>query len=330
MMRDTHSMNTSRSIKSKADESDQSLSFLTLKHTRRSYAPRYWPSWAWLLLLRLMAALPLAWSRAVGAALGLLMMVTNEKRRKIARINLEMCFPKLSLHERERLLRRHYIVSGQSYFDLGYLAWASERRIVRKTHIRGLENYLSLRGRNVILLAPHCVGMNFGGSMVGRERATFSMVKLQRNPVVNWLLNQGRMRFGSFLLSRDQGLRPVIRGLKQGLVFYYLPDEDFGQRQSVFVPFFGVPTATLATLGRLARLTDALVVPCFTRLLPGGRGYEVILKPPLEDFPTGDRAHDAARMNEAIEEGLRHMPEQYLWTFKIFKTRPGRAPSPYG
>jgi lauroyl/myristoyl acyltransferase len=258
------------------------------------------------------------------------MMVSNAKRRKIARINLEMCFPKLSLREREHLLRRHFIVSGQSYFDLAYLAWASERRILRKTHNRGLEHYQDLHGRNVILLAPHCVGMNFGGSVIAHSRAQFSMVKLQRNPVVNWLLNRGRMRFGCFLLARQQGLRPVIRGLKQGLAFYYLPDEDFGQRQSVFVPFFGVPTATLATLGRLARLTDALVVPCFTRLLPGGRGYEVILKPPLEDFPNGDRLRDAARMNEVIEAGVRHMPEQYLWTFKLFKTRPGHAPSPYG
>jgi lauroyl/myristoyl acyltransferase len=138
------------------------------------------------------------------------------------------------------------------------------------------------------------------------------------------------MRFGCFLLSRTQGLRPVIRALKQGLVFMYSPDEDFGERQSVFVPFFGVPTATLTTLGRLAHMTNALVVPCFTRLLPGGRGYEVTLKPPLEDFPNGDRVRDAARMNEVLEEGLHTMPEQYLWTFKLFKTRPGQAPSPYG
>lgn len=323
-------MSPSRATKSKADSEDRPLSFLTLKHTKNSYAPRYWPSWLWLFLLRLIAVLPMSWSRALGAGLGLLMMVSNKKRRHIARINIEMCFPQMNLREREHLLRRHFIVSGQSYLDLAYLAWASKRRIRRKTHIRGLDHYHDLRGRNIILLAPHCVGMNFGGAVIAGERAQFSMVKLQRNPVVNALLNRGRMRFGCFLLSRQQGLRPVIRGLKQKLAFYYLPDEDFGERHSVFAPFFGVPTATLTTLGRLARLTDALVVPCFTHLLPGGRGYEVILKPPLEDFPTGDRARDAARMNQVIEEGLRPMPEQYLWTFKLFKTRPGHAPSPYG
>ncbi len=321
-------MNSTRQKKLKADTEIHSYSFLTLKLSQASFAPRYWPSWLWLFLLRICALLPLAWSRALGAGLGWLLMA-NKKRRRIARINLEMCFPKLSLRERERLLRRHFIVSGQAYFDLGFLAWASKRRIARKTHIRGLEHYRDLRGHNIILLAPHCVGMNFGGSVIAGERAQFSMVKLQRNPVVNWLLNRGRMRFGCFLFSRQQGLRPVIRGVKQGLAFYYLPDEDFGERHSTFVPFFGVPTATLTTLGRLARMTDALVVPCFTRLLPGGRGYEVILKPPMENFPQGDRTQDAARMNQTIEEGLRSMPEQYLWTFKLFKTRPGHAPSPY-
>lgn len=319
----------SRSTKAKADSRDPSLSFLKPNLTKNSFAPRYWPSWLWLFFLRFTALLPLAWSRALGAGFGLIMMA-NKKRKRIARINLEMCFPKLSPREREHLLRRHFIVSGQSYFDLAYLAFASERRILRKTHIRGLEQYHELRGRNIILLVPHCVGMNFGGAVMAHHRAQFSMIKLQDNPVVNWLLNRGRMRFGCFLLSRTQGLRPVIRALKQGLVFLYSPDEDFGERQSVFVPFFGVPTATLSTLGRLAHFTNALVVPCFTRLLPGGRGYEVILKPPLEDFPNGDRTRDAARMNAVLEEGLRPMPEQYLWTFKLFKTRPGQAPSPYG
>lgn len=310
-------------------QSDTGPAHYRPKLGRRSFAPVWWTSWLLIGLLRLSAFLPLRVSRVIGAMLGLLMYVLNAKRRRIARVNLELCFPEKTERARARLLRRHFVVKGQSYVDLGFLTWASERRILRKAHIRGLEHYRDLRGRSIILLAPHCVGMNFGGSMVSRERVTFSMIKLQRNPVVNWLLNRGRMRFGSFLFSRTQGLRPIIRGLKQELAFYYLPDEDFGQRQSVFVPFFGVPTATLATLGRLAHLTNALVVPCFTRLLPGGRGYEVILKPPLKNFPSGDRTRDAARMNEVIEAGLRSMPEQYLWTFKLFKTRPHGAPSPY-
>ncbi len=317
--------------KTDAPRTDSGTAFYRLKLGRKAFAPRWWPSWLLLLFLRLSALLPLRASRLLGATLGLLIYALNAKRRYIARVNLKLCFPDKSDAERARLLRRHFTVKGQSYLDTGFLAWASLQRIRRATHIRGLEHLRAARqrGRNVILLAPHFLGMNFAASVLAREHAEFSMMKLQRNAVVNWLLNKGRMRFGLKLLARTQGLRPVVRTLKEGLAFYYLPDEDFGPRHSVFAPFFGVPTATLTTLGRLAELTDAAVIPCFVRLLPRGRGYEIMLKAPLANYPRGDKQDDAARMNRALEDGIRTHPEQYMWTFKLFKTRPHGAPAPY-
>ncbi len=296
---------------------------------RKTFAPRWWPSWLLLLFLRLSAMLPLRVSRVFGALLGLLMYLFNAKRRRIARVNLGLCFPDKTDVERTRLLHRHFKVKGQSYVDLGFLLWASARRIERKTVVHGLEHVRVAkgRGRSVILLESHCVGMNVAPALLARHHPDVLMMKLQRNPVVNWLLNSVRARFGLRLITRAQGLRPAVRALKQGLVFHYLPDEDFGLRRSVFAPFFGVPTATLATLGRLAELTDAVVIPCFVRLSP--RGYEITLKAPLANFPRGDKQDDAARMNRALEDGIRTHPEQYMWTFKLFKTRPHGAPSPY-
>jgi lauroyl/myristoyl acyltransferase len=283
------------------------------------------------MFLRLLAALPLAVSRALGVALGEAIYWANAKRRRIARINLDFCFPELARRQKARLLRRHFRLLGQSYLDIAFLAWASEPRFASKMRLRGVEHLESAeaRGRRVILLAPHAVGMNVGGIVVSRHRPVFSMVKPQRSAVLNWLLHKVRSRYRAPLIARAQGLRPVLRALEDGKIFYYLPDEDFGPRRSVFAPFFGVSTATLPTLGRLATLSGADVIPCFTRLLPRGGGYEVILRPPLTDFPTDDRSADAARMNAALERGLRDMPEQYLWTFKLFKTRPNGAPSPY-
>jgi lipid A biosynthesis (KDO)2-(lauroyl)-lipid IVA acyltransferase len=305
--------------------------YYRLKLGRRSLAPEWWPSWLLLGLLRLIAFLPLRVSRVLGAILGLFIYMLNAKRRHIARVNLGLCFPEKSKSARARLLRRHFMVKGQSYVDLGFLTWASERRVRHHTHFRGLEqlHVAQERGKNVILLAPHCLGMNFAASVLAHQHTEFSMMKIQRNPVVNWLLNKSRMRFGLKLVARTQGLRPVVRALKQGLAFYYLPDEDFGPRHSVFAPFFGVPTATLTTLGRLADLTDAVVIPCFVRLLSRGRGYEVTLKPALADFPKRETQADAARMNRALEDGIRASLEQYMWTFKLFKTRPHGTPPPY-
>jgi Kdo2-lipid IVA lauroyltransferase/acyltransferase len=307
------------------------LNYYQNKLGKECFAPAYWPTWLVLLFLWVCVPLPLAMQRGLGAAFGLLMMTANTKRRRIAAINLGLCFPNLSSDQRRHMLRRHFVVKGQSYVDLGFLAWASRRRIQRKVRFSGMENYRAVidQGRNVIFLAPHCVGMNVGASVLAREHACFSMKKAQHNPLANWLLNKGRARFGLQLVLRDQGLRPVIRGVKQGISFYYLPDEDFGTRSSVFAPFFGVPRATLTTLGRLAHLTNAAVVPCFTRLLPGGRGYEVTLKPALTDFPSGDRLVDAARMNQEMELGIQAMPEQYMWTLRFFRTRPDNSPSLY-
>jgi Kdo2-lipid IVA lauroyltransferase/acyltransferase len=299
--------------------------------TRAWLRLRHWHLWLPLAGLRLLAFLPLSVLRGLGAAFGELMYWSNAKRRRIARVNLRLCFPDLSETARQRLLKRHYRVAGQSYLDVPFLAWASERRFQKKMQVHGFEHVQASldRGRRVILIAPHCLGMNVGGLVVGGRVPMFSMIKLQKSAFVNWLLNKVRTRYGVQLVAREQGLRPVLRGLNEQIVFYYLPDEDFGPKQSVFAPFFGMPTATLATLGRLAAHSNADVIPCFTRLLPRGRGYEITLKPALADYPTGERTVDAARMNQVFELGIREMPEQYMWTFKLFKTRPEGTPSPY-
>lgn len=299
--------------------------------TARDFTPGRWPACLMLGILRATEFVPLRVSRVFGLVLGFLMYATNAKRRRIARANLKLCFPNLGTSARRRILRRHFIAMGQSYLDLGLLAWASEGRLAETVRVVGLErlNDLTNQNRGVILVAPHCLGMNVAGVALAKHCRFFSMVKAQRNPLINWLLNKGRTRFGAAMLLRQAGLRPVLRGLHAGMVFYYLPDEDFGPRHSVFAPFFGVPAATLTTVGRLATLSRAAVIPCFSRLLPGGEGYEVTLDAPLEDFPTTSLENDTARINQVFERAIRGMPEQYMWTFKIFKTRPDSAPAPY-
>jgi Kdo2-lipid IVA lauroyltransferase/acyltransferase len=148
--------------------------------------------------------------------------------------------------------------------------------------------------------------------------------------VVNAVLLAGRTRFGrQRALARQQGVRAGLAAIKEHLPFYYLPDMDYGPRDSVFVPFFGVPAATVTGLARLARLARARVVPCVTRMLPGGAGYEVRCFAAWDDFPGDDPVADTRRMNAFIEERVREMPEQYFWTHKRFKTRPPGEPRWY-
>jgi KDO2-lipid IV(A) lauroyltransferase len=159
------------------------------------------------------------------------------------------------------------------------------------------------------------------------------MYSRQKNPLFDAFLREKRNRFGSVtLVSRQQGLRPVLRAMRKGLPLYYLPDMDLGARDSVFVPFFGVQAATVPALSRIVRLTGAVVLPCITEQLPGGAGYRVRIHPPWTGVPASgepDDAADALAMNAFIEAAVAGMPAQYHWLHKRFKTRPPGEPSPY-
>jgi len=302
-------------------------------YRREFLLPRYWGVWAALALLRLAHLLPRRLTAFFAARLGDLYFLLSAKRRRIARINLQLCFPEWSRRQRRRCLRRHFRVAAQCAFDYGLLWWAPRAKLNRLVRLVGVEHYQSWhdQGRHLIVLTAHFMALEIGAAVLEQRYRGFGLIKPARNKLIDWYMTRGRMRIGEHtqLFLRARGLRPVVRAIKQGLGFYYLPDEDFGPEQSVFVPFLGTQAATLTTLGRLARLTQAVVIPVSSRVLPGGRGYEVHIRPALENFPTDDETADAARMNAVLAEEIRARPEQYLWTFKLFKTRPDNAPSPY-
>jgi KDO2-lipid IV(A) lauroyltransferase len=276
-----------------------------------------------LALMWLAHFLPLAALAAIGRALGSLAFWLIPERRRVTRINLAKCFPALGPQARERLAREHFRAAARSLLELGLVWWAPPARIARLVRIEGLEHLRALGATPSILFVPHFVGLNIGAARLGSEADCVSMYAAQKNRTLSQLLLKGRHRFGTQrLVSRQDGIRPVVRAMREGLPFYYLPDQDYGPRDALFVPFFGVPAATVPGLSRIARLTGARVLPCVTRMLPGGRGYVMTIEPPWENFPTADVAADTRRMNEYIERKVREMPEQYLWMHKRFKTRP--------
>lgn len=274
--------------------------------------------------------LPLAVLAVLGRSLGMVLYAAARERRRVGMTNLRMCFPQWSEVQRRQVLRRHFRAFGRAVLERGILWWSSREHVMRVVRIEGLEHWKAHEGRPVIWLAPHFVGLDMGGSRIAAEYHAASMYSHQKNPVFDAILYHGRTRFVKpRLLSRQEGIRPLVRVIREGIPFYYLPDMDFGPRDSVFVPFFGVPTATITGLSRIARLTGAVIVPVVTRQLPGGEGYVLQFHPAWENFPTGDLEADTRRMNAFIEARVLEMPEQYHWLHKRFKTRPqGEAP-PY-
>jgi KDO2-lipid IV(A) lauroyltransferase len=291
--------------------------------------PRYWYAWPVLALMIVMSWMPRRVLWFLGSGMGAFFSWFPSPSRRFAERNIELCFPDKSPAERQRLAKQHFQLSGFAVLSLSVAWFAPRWRVERFITLRD-KHYLDdafASGKNVILLAPHFIGLDMGGLRLSAERKYVSMYRKSRDPLLEYLF-QRRGRYGAVVVERMASLKPIIRYIREGRPFYYLPDQDMGERASVFVPFFGIPAATVTALSRIAETTNAAVVPCTTLILPGG-GFEVRFYPPLENFPGNDPVEDARRMNQEIEKLVREMPEQYMWSYRRFKTRPNNEPSLY-
>jgi len=283
-----------------------------------------------LALMWLLHWLPLSWQASLGRCFGHLLYRFGSERRHVALTNLRLCFPELDEGQRDRLARKHFIAFGRSFLERGLLWWAPPQRLRRLVRIEGFEHLERTGGKPTILLVPHFVGLDMGWTRLTLELDMVSIYANQKNLLFNAALLKGRSRFGSStLLSRQEGTRRALRRMRAGKPFYYLPDMDYGQRDTIFIPFFGVPTATITGLSRLARIAGAVVLPVVTRMQPDGQGYVVDIGAPWQNFPGPSIEADTRRMNAFIEGEVQRMPEQYLWLHKRFKTRPPGVASPY-
>jgi len=292
--------------------------------------PRYWYAWPVLALLVVSSWMPMRILWGLGSVLGLFFSWFPSPACRVAAKNIELCFPELTPSEQRKLVHRHFRNCGIAVLSLGVTFFAPLWRIRQIVRVRDEHNFDAARasGRNIILLAPHFITLDIGGMRAGYDKNLVCMYRKARNPLVEYLF-QRRTRSGAVLVDRLASLKPLIRHIRAGRPFYYLPDQDMGARASVFVPFFGIPAATVTALSRIAETTNSAVVPCVSRILPNGRGFEVRFYPALENFPGKDPLEDAQRMNQEIEKWVREMPEQYMWSYRRFKTRPDSEPSLY-
>jgi Kdo2-lipid IVA lauroyltransferase/acyltransferase len=278
-----------------------------------------------IFLMRLIAHLPLRAVRGLGWALGMLLHALVWPRRKVVDVNLRLCFPQWTPAQRQRVAREVFVHVAQSLLDRAWL-WHAPPDVVRsRVHLTGAVQ--ELQGNDAtILFCPHFVGLDAGVSAMSQQvpRKFVGIYTQQSNPVIDAWVLEGRNRFGDARpMSRSEGVRDLIAALRGGHIMYLLPDMNFGPEESIFVPFYGVPAATVPSLSRFARLGRAKVVPLITRLTPAG--YEVRVDPAWQDFPSKDIEADTALMNRRLEQYVNEMPSQYYWVHKRFKTRPPGA-----
>jgi len=283
-------------------------------------------------LLWLLQWLPMPLLAALGRGLGRLLWLAAGSRRSIALRNIELCFPEKPVAERRLLAKEHFQWLGRSILERSLLWFASAERLKKVIQVEGDVKLAERSDKPVMWLVPHFMGLDVAGVavLIFQNHEGCSMYQEQSNRAMNEVIRRGRLRFGhAQIFPRSDKALPLIRAIRRGVAFFNLPDMDFGERDAAFVPFFGVPAATLLAPSRMARALDMVVQPVIAEMLPGGRGYKVRFGEPWTHFPTDDALADTAAMNRWIEEEIRRNPAQYLWVHKRFKTRPQGAASLY-
>ncbi len=285
--------------------------------------PRYWPLWVGIGVLWCLTRLPYRWQRVAGRQIGHLTYWLTPRRRKIAEINLKLCFPELNDTQQHRLLRRHFESLGMGLLEMLSAGWRSTASLKPLGHIEGLEHLHTAlkRGKGVILLSAHFTSLEIGGFFLTLHTAVHVTYRPHENPLIEYFMKKNRESRVEKAIPRD-AVREMLRSLKQNKPLWIATDQNFGHKHSVFADFFGIPAATNTIISRLAQISDATVIPFFTQRLEHQQGYKVILLPPLTNFPSGELLQDASQINNLIETQIRKAPEQYLWVHRRFKDRP--------
>ncbi|OXS15529.1 lauroyl-Kdo(2)-lipid IV(A) myristoyltransferase [Zobellella denitrificans] len=286
--------------------------------------PRYWPTWLAIAALWLLAWVPVRLRDRFAAAFAPLLVRFAKKQCYIARTNIGLCFPELPEAEREHMLRRSIEVGLMGFFGYGEWTARSKAYLQNRFRVRGQEHLDAClaAGDRIIFMIPHTWTIDAGGlylNSFGLPMCT--MMHSAKNELFDWFINRQRTRFGGLIYERNAGIKSIIKTLRDGNHFFYLPDQDHGREASLFVPFFGELKATLPALPKLVRLTGARVLPVLSVYNAEQHRYELIIRPPMAPYPTADLAADTRAMNAEIEALLADWPEQYMWFLKYFQTQ---------
>lgn len=281
------------------------------------------PTWVGIVLFKLVAQLPWEVRRSAGSVLGWMIYNLVAKRRHIVETNLNLCFPELSDKEHKKRARAVFRYTGLAFVE-SFTAWkrdlseeGGKATFLGTEHLdRALE-----RGKGVLMLGTHFSCLEMGGALLAwRFPSMVPMYRRQNNALFNEIMVRGRNRRYDYLIEKSD-FRQSLQALRDNRILWYAVDQDYGHKHSVFVPFFGIPTATIKHVGRLASANGSAVLLSSYYYTPGSRGLTVRITP-LSGLPTGDDEADAREINRLLESIVREVPEQYFWIHRRFKSRP--------
>ncbi|WNC69323.1 LpxL/LpxP family Kdo(2)-lipid IV(A) lauroyl/palmitoleoyl acyltransferase [Thalassotalea nanhaiensis] len=289
--------------------------------------PKYWLTWLAVIILYAISWLPYKVQLLMGRIVGRLMMKIGGSRLKVAKKNIEVCFPELSEQERQVMLKKNFENTGIGLFETGMGWWWPDWRVKRKINVSGLEHLEQAKsdGSGILLLTLHYLSLEFSGRATGHVHPTVAFYRPNHNALMEYFQHSGRSRSNKYMIDKTD-VKGMIKALRSKETCVYLPDQDYGRKRSIFVPFFNVEH-TASTFGTMlfAKVKNVKTLMLIPRRLPDDSGYILEFLPALENFPSGDDEQDIIRINKLVEQAILREPDQYMWLHRRFKTRPNKA-----
>jgi KDO2-lipid IV(A) lauroyltransferase len=295
----------------------------TTTKTKSLANPIYWPAWLILGLLWLITRLPHRWQIRIGQGFGKILYSLPTKLKHITEINIKKCFPELNEKQRQELVKKNFSSLGIGLVEAAMAWWLPEKKLNYLFTIHGMEYVEAAlaKGKGIILLGPHYTCLEMIGRLLGMKYSFAVMYRPHKKRLIAFIHERFRQQhYVNYIPSHR--VRQLLRALSDNMAIWYAYDIDAGEKHGVFAPFFGIQTASLTSVSRLVRLSDAAIVPINFYRRDDDFKYDVVLAPPIENFPTDDPVADATRLNAVLEEAIRKHPDQYVWQYKRFKTRP--------
>lgn len=293
-------------------------------------APKYWPTWIGLGFLRSVERLPFPAQRRLGFAIGRLIRHLPLAWVRIARRNIELCLPQLSVQERAVLLDRHCESLGMALCETANSWWGSRESVRGSAQVEGLHHLEGAlaNGHGAIMIGGHFTTIEIATRILQTVVPLNAVYRPPKNPLLAHTMLASFRSHGNPIAYDD--IRAMIRALRKNGVVWYAPDQSYRNKGAAMIDFFGIPAATTTATSRLARISGAAVLTYFPERLPGDAGYRVVIGAPLTNFPSEDPNIDARRFNELLEAQIRRVPEQYLWVHRRFKGLSADYPDYYG
>jgi KDO2-lipid IV(A) lauroyltransferase len=297
-----------------------------MKNTKKPLSlahPIYWPAWFGFGLLWSITRLPYRWQLKIGAFFGIILYHLPTKLKRITDVNIQLCFPDFTKAERDALAKKNFASLGIGMIEAAMAWWLPDEKLQSLFKINGYEHVEQAfkRGKGIVLVGPHFTCLEMIGRLLGMKYSFAVMYRPHKKRLVAFIQERFRSKLNVQHIPRHR-VRDLLRALENNVAIWYAYDIDAGEKRSVFAPFFNIPAASLTSVSRIIELSDAAVIPISFRRCADEMLYEIDLSPPLQNFPTDDLVADATRLNQTLEEAIRKSPEQYLWQYKRFKTRP--------